>query len=167
MNDMPTLRTGLLDLLHALRDTDIQLIIGGGFGIYLRTQHVLAQRPRTLLNVWPEARSTNDLDLFLRTELLVTPGKLKPLAAAIRELGYEVVAGAEKYQFSKPGPGGGEAGSLKIDLLTGPRKSFAGTKLKVDARRVRPNLRISVKVTSDFGVMFPLVGAQRRWPAWL
>jgi hypothetical protein len=36
-----------------------------------------------------------------------------------------------------------------------------------DVLEVAAVLRISVKVTSDFGVMFPLVGAQRRWPAWL
>jgi len=43
------------------------------------------------------------------------------LAAAIDRLGYQVVAGAEKYQFIKPGRGGIQAGSIKIDILTGPR----------------------------------------------
>ncbi len=144
MNEMPTLRTALLDLLYELRDTDIKLIIGGGFGIHLRTQHVLENRPRTLLNVWPEARSTNDLDLFLRPELLIHSAKLKPLAEAISRLKYEVVEGAEKYQFVKPGPGGSEAGSLKIDLLTAPQTAFAGTGLKVDKRRVRPSPSVGI-----------------------
>jgi hypothetical protein len=144
MNEMPTLRTALLDLLYELRDTDIQLIIGGGYGIYLRTHHVLEKRQRTLLGVWPEARSTNDLDLFLRPELLTHSAKLKPLADAITRLKYKVVEGAKKFQFVKPGPGGTEAGSLKIDLLTAPQTAFAGTGLKVDKTRVRPNPSVGI-----------------------
>jgi hypothetical protein len=50
---------------------------------------------RTLLNQWPEPRSTNDLDLFLRPELLIESSKLKLLVSAIAELGYEVVPGAK------------------------------------------------------------------------
>ncbi len=65
---------------------------------------------QTLLREWPEPRSTNDLDLFLRPELLIQSAKLKPLAEAIARLGYQVVPGAEKYQFVKPGPGGDRAG---------------------------------------------------------
>jgi len=40
MNGIPSLKTALLDLLYEVRDKDIPLIIGGGFGIYLRMQHV-------------------------------------------------------------------------------------------------------------------------------
>lgn len=39
MNDLPALKTALLDLLHETRDTDLKLIIGGGYGIYLKRQH--------------------------------------------------------------------------------------------------------------------------------
>ncbi|HUT09596.1 MAG TPA: hypothetical protein VMY42_03800, partial [Thermoguttaceae bacterium] len=52
--------------------------------------------------------------------------------------GYKVISGAEKFQFAKPGPDGGRAGSLKVDLLTGPQSSFVGSPARVDARRVRP-----------------------------
>ncbi len=34
MNGIPSLKTALLDLLYEVRDRDIPLIIGGGFGIY-------------------------------------------------------------------------------------------------------------------------------------
>jgi hypothetical protein len=91
-----------------------------------------------------EARSTNDLDLFLRPELLIDSKKLKPLAEAISRLGYQVVPGAEKYQFVKPGPGGSEVGSVKIDILTGPQSRFKGTRVKADARRVRPNPSVGI-----------------------
>jgi hypothetical protein len=60
--------------------------------------------------------------LFLRPELLIEPSKLRPLVSAIEELGYEVVPGAEKYQFAKPGPGGTDAGGIKIDIGGGPQK---------------------------------------------
>ena len=37
---MPDLQTALLDLLREVQGTDIKLIIGGGFDIYLRTDQV-------------------------------------------------------------------------------------------------------------------------------
>jgi len=144
MITVPDLHTALLDLLYELRGTDVKLIIGGGFGIYLKTEHVLRMEVRTLLRQWPEPRSTNDLDLFLRPELLLEPAKLKPLAEAITRLGYKVVKGAEKYQFVKPVLEGGKAGSIKIDILTGPQNCFKGTSVRTDSRRVRPNPSVGI-----------------------
>jgi hypothetical protein len=136
MNTLSDLRTSLLDLLWEFRETELKLIIGGGYGIYLKTEYVRKLGSRTLLVEWPESRSTSDLDLFLRPEFLIHPEKLKPLSAAISKLGYQVVQGAEKYQFVKPGPKG--VGSIKIDVLTGPRSRFDGTSVKADERRARP-----------------------------
>lgn len=138
------LQTALLDLLYELRSTDIKIIVGGGYGIYLKTAYVLEIDTQTLLQEWPEPRSTNDLDLFLRPELLMESEKLKPLAHAIAKLGYEVVRGAENYQFVKPGPEGSEAGSLKIDILTGPQKRFEGTQVKADTRRAKPRPSVGI-----------------------
>jgi len=144
MITIPNLQTSLLDLLYEMKSADIKLIIGGGFGIYLKTGHVQRLSRRTLLREWPEPRSTNDLDLFLRPELLIDSAKLKPLADAISRLDYQVVPGAEKYQFVIPGPGGAEAGSIKIDILTGPQTRFQGTRVKADARRARPNPSVGI-----------------------
>ena len=138
MITMPDLQTALLDLLYEVGGADIKLILGGGFGIFLRTDHVRRLGVQTLLREWPEPRSTNDLALYLRPELLMQPSKLKPLAEAIARLGYQVIPGAEKYQFIKPGPGGDLSGSVKIDILTGPQSRFKGTKVKTDGRRARP-----------------------------
>jgi hypothetical protein len=132
------LQTALLDLLQKIRDSEIKLIIGGGFGIYLKTYYVKRLDMRTLLDQWPEPRSTNDLDLFLRPELLIESSKLKPLVNAIAALDYQVVPGAENYQFVKSGPSGTDAGSVKIDILTGPQSCFKGTRVKADNRRARP-----------------------------
>jgi hypothetical protein len=79
MITITALQTALLDLLQKIRYSEIKLIIGGGFGIYLKTNHVKLLDMRTLLDQWPEPRSTNDLDLFLRPELLIDSSKLKPI----------------------------------------------------------------------------------------
>ncbi|HNR13253.1 MAG TPA: hypothetical protein PLG17_08115 [Thermodesulfobacteriota bacterium] len=144
MITIPDLQTSLLDLLYEIEGSDIKLIIGGGFGIYLKMEHVKRLGIRTLLEEWPEARSTNDIDLFLRAEVLIESARLKPLAEAIDRLGYRVVPGAEKYQFVKPGPRGDIAGSIKIDILTGPQTRFRATRAKVDARRVRPSPSVGI-----------------------
>ena len=138
------LQTSLLDLLHEMEGSEIKVIIGGGFGIYLKVVHVAKEGRRTLWREWPEPRSTNDLDLFLRPELLIESEKLKPLAEAIERLGYQAVAGAENYQFVKSGPGGADPGNVKIDILTGPQSRFKGTKVRADARRARPHPSIGI-----------------------
>jgi hypothetical protein len=144
MIGMPDLKTALLDLLYEVQGSNIKLIIGGGFGIYLREAPVSTSGIRTVLREWPEPRSTNDLDLFLRPELIIESAKLKPLQEAFQNLGYKIVPGAEKYQFIKLGPGGSEAGSIKIDILTGPRSLFHGTGVKTDGRRARPNPSVGI-----------------------
>ena len=138
MITIPGLKTSLLDLLYEIKHTDIKLIIGGGFGIFLKTNYIEQVRTPTLLMEWPESRSTNDIDLFLRPELLIDSSKLKPLSEAISRLGYEVVPGAEKYQFVKPGNEKTDMGNIKIDILTGPQSSFKGSRVRVDDRRARP-----------------------------
>jgi hypothetical protein len=70
--------------------------------------------------------------------LLTDSARLKPLADTLCRLHYKVVPGAEKYQFARPGPSGGQEGSIKIDLLTGPQHRFQKSAAKVDQRRVRP-----------------------------
>ena len=137
MITMPGLQTALLDLLYEVRGTDVAVIIGGGYGIYLKTGHVQRLGKRTLFQEWPEPRSTNDLDLFLRPELLIDAGKLKPLAQAITRLGYRVVPGAEKYQFVKPGPGDGVAWSLQ-----------PGRRCPTEPRRVRRDHGATVEADS-------------------
>ena len=141
---IPDLQTALLDLLREVEGSGVTVIIGGGLGIYLKTVHVWRVGARTLLREWPEPRSTNDIDLFLRPELLIEPEQLKPFAEALDRLGYEAVRGAENYQFVKSVPGSSGVGSVKIDILTGPRKRFEGTRVKADERRVRPRPRIGI-----------------------
>ena len=141
---LTNLQTALLDLLNELHDTEIKLIIGGGYGLYLRTEHVRISGKRTLLKQLPEVRSTNDLVLFLRPELLIDSHKLKPLSKALIKLSYSPVPGAENYQFIKAQNYSGIENSLKIDILTGPASSFEGTLVKVDDRRARPKPSVNI-----------------------
>ena len=132
------LQASLLELLHETEGSGIQFIIGGGYGIYLRMRSVLETGRRTLLDVWPEGRSTNDIDLFLRPKLLIDSKKLSPLSEAFEHLGYKVVPGAEKFQFVKTSDQANRAMSVKIDILTGPQDQFVTGSARVDARRVGP-----------------------------
>lgn len=138
MDLMPSLRTALIDILYETRDDELRLIIGGGSGIFLKREFVRQVRIRPLFQQWPEARSTNDPDLFLRPELLANSERLRPMSNALRRLGYTVVPGAENYQFAKPVPAGVREGSIKIDLLTGPPSRFRESSARVDDRRVHP-----------------------------
>ena len=140
MNQLQTLTDAFCELLKRLEGSDIRLISGGGFGIFLKMEQTGKSGARTLIDpeFWPEARSTNDLDLFLRPELLLDSEKLLPLALAITNLNYKPVPGAENYQFIKEAAGGAGAATLKIDILTGPREAFSNTNVRVDERRVRP-----------------------------
>jgi hypothetical protein len=138
MKALQPLNNALADLLHELKDTDIKLIVGGGFGIYLKTTYVREHKLRTLLEIWPESRSTNDIDLFLRPELLIASNKAKQLADAITRLDYSPIPGAENYQFAKSSIGVNASETVKLDILTGPEALFAKSGLKIDSRRVRP-----------------------------
>jgi hypothetical protein len=131
---------------------------------------------RTLLGQLPEPRSTKDLDLFLRPELLIESSKLKPLvSAAIAELGDDVVPGAGKYQFAKFGSGGTDLGVIKIDILTGPQSRFQGTRVKAGTRRARPKPSVGLHdhplneaLTLEEGILsIALTGTLSSGEAWV
>ena len=48
MITIPDLETCLLDILDEIEGTDIKLIVGGGFGTYLKTDYVQRLHRRTL-----------------------------------------------------------------------------------------------------------------------
>jgi hypothetical protein len=47
------LQTALLDLLYEIRKTEEKLIVGGGYGIYLKMVRLRQTGERTLFNNWP------------------------------------------------------------------------------------------------------------------
>ncbi len=129
-------------LAAALKPRGIRVIIGGGYGLLLRQQHVEDSGVPTLRPI-PTARSTNDLDVFLTVELVADAEKMAMLGTVLADHGFEVVEGAEYYQFARPVTVGGRETSLKVDLLAPPPRpgTELRAKVKVDSRRVRPKKR--------------------------
>ncbi|MEX1027716.1 MAG: hypothetical protein WD049_06885 [Candidatus Paceibacterota bacterium] len=140
MSDDPLLTT-LLDLDAAL-DSTPPLIIGGGYGLYLK-QLYLGDHPGipTLFphGDLPEARTTNDIDLILRAEIVTDSESMRSIRVALDQLGCSVVETAKYTQFVRKVP----RGQVKIDLLAAPLGRFA-ERVPKDPRRVKP--RPSVKL---------------------
>lgn len=140
MNPYDALEASLLDLLYELKETSISLIVGGGYGIYLKQQHVRETGKQTLLREIPAARSTNDIDVFLRTELLADKDRSIELASALRRIDCKTVDTAKYYQFTRKTDIAGEQRVVKFDLLTGPlNPEVDKSKVLIRNRRVRPS----------------------------
>jgi hypothetical protein len=97
------------------------IILSGGFGMRLKQYHLIQQREAaggqqiTLVVVFPEARATQDLDLFLNVNIWVEIDKAKVLSAAIHEpLGYETAT--YSWQYRKP-LAGVENRFVKLDMM--------------------------------------------------
>ena len=124
--------------LHATLGECGPLIVAGGYGLYLKQRSILQMGLRTLLRpeLLPDNRTTNDIDLFLRAEVVVNAKRMKLVRDALDGLGFTAVPGSEYLQFAKRVE---PAGSIKIDLLVGPLGGlFDANSVKRDERRVRP-----------------------------
>ena len=110
----------LADLARELGREGVPLILGGGLGLFLKQRHrrdqALAGAARTLLpaHAWPPARSTEDMDLLLPTEVVADVARMRGARAALDRLGYAPVV--PNLQFAKSTT----RGPVKVDLLTGP-----------------------------------------------
>jgi hypothetical protein len=134
MNSLDILKSALLDLTRTVSN-EIPLIVGGGFGLYLRQEQLRRSEERTLLQQLPEPRATNDIDLFVRMEILVSAERIRLLQQQIEQLGYDPVEGAEYFQWKRTDADGGQ---VKIDLLCGPIGEFSDRLHTNSLPRVRP-----------------------------
>lgn len=129
------LLTTLLDLDAALNFPQ-KLIIGGGYGLFLKQLYV-KDKPqiRTLFGVdaLPSARTTEDIDLILRAEIVTDSESMKVIRNVLDQLGFTVVETAKYTQFVRPM----SPGQVKIDLLAAPLGEFSA-RVPKDARRVKP-----------------------------
>lgn len=137
MNDS-LLRTSLLDLLHALGNDANGLLLGGGYGLYLKQLHLAGASVRTLIGaeLWPAPRATQDLDLMLSAELVADARSMTALRAALDKLEYQVIKGSEYLQFVRTITA---TQFVKIDLLTAQLdvlKNFPA--INADIRRAKP-----------------------------
>jgi hypothetical protein len=134
---MDPLLANLLDLLRELDTRGIPLTVGGGFGLYLKRGHLERTGERTLFAELPGVRATNDIDLFLRAEVLADLARTKEVAGAIARLGYAPVEEAKYLQWKRPVVVGSVEQDVKIDVLVGPLGKYRSS-LKVSEPRVRP-----------------------------
>lgn len=134
---MDPLTTNLLDLLFELREHPVPLTIGGGFGLYLKRMRLEETQERTLFSALPVPRATNDLDLFIRADVLCDFQCMEAVAEAFNRLGYEVVPEAKYMQWKKRIDLHGQDREIKIDLLVGPLGQFRD-RLHVKGVRARP-----------------------------
>lgn len=135
------LLTTLLDLDSALNSQQ-KLIIGGGYGLFLKQLYVRDNpRIRTLfgVDVLPVARTTEDIDLILSAEVVTDSGSMKRIRDVLDQLGFTVVETAKYTQFVRPM----SSGQVKIDLLAAPLGEFASRVTK-DSRRVKPKPSVNL-----------------------
>ena len=127
----------LVELQGELDENDIPLIVGGGMSIYLRHTYVRTQQShRYPFNL--EIRSTNDIDLFLTSELIVDRDKVEKLKNALHTLGYQVVPEARNFQFSKSVNLYGQARDITVDLLSAPPEQADLNIVHIKKPRIRP-----------------------------
>jgi hypothetical protein len=129
------MREELCCLVRALQAHDIKLIIGGGYGLVLRTEYILQSGRQTRFADIPQARSTNDFDFLLSAEIISEADKFGKIRDVLQELGYKAVETAKFYQFVRPIAFAGLPEKIKVDLLAFPAPGIKG--LKVDKRRFR------------------------------
>lgn len=141
MNTLGFLKKQLLDLLSELDGHDIPLTIGGGFGLFLKRETLDRRRSQLLLENLPVARATNDIDLFVRVDVLVDFQRTKILADTIRRLDYEPVQGAEFMQWKKEVLVAGVFREVKLDFLVGPLGVDRDQLHLKGDRRARPRSR--------------------------
>ncbi|NBQ15996.1 MAG: hypothetical protein EBU31_15625, partial [Proteobacteria bacterium] len=92
----------LLDLDAALGG-GADLMVGGGFGLYLKQLHLEKSGVRTLLprSRWPQARTTQDIDLFLRAEIVADVARMERLREVLDQLGFLVEEDAKWMKFAR------------------------------------------------------------------
>jgi hypothetical protein len=130
------LRVELRSLAEDLRAYGIPLIVGGGYGLLLRTELIRRSNSRTLIPDLPTARSTEDLDLFLKAEVISDPEKTIPIRQMLNRRGYEPIV--EHFQFQREIDYMGRTRMVRVDFLAAPVPDELETKVKTDQVRVRP-----------------------------
>lgn len=135
------LLTALLELDAAL-NPPIKLIVGGGYGLFLKQLYLKENRDiQTLFSFdnLPAARTTQDIDIILRAELVTDANCMKPIRHALDNLKFEVIPSAKYMQFIR----GTGPEQVKIDLLAGPLGEFAN-RVPSDPRRVKPQPSVNL-----------------------
>lgn len=151
MPDDTLLRTSLLDLAKELQEREISWILGGGYGLFLKQLHLQERSVRTLipLDIWPEPRGTNDLDVFLTVEVVPNLARMQAMRQVLDNLGYLPRDEVKYMQFVRQLGGGRK---VKVDLLVGPEileADRAGLDIKKPRVRAKGDLKLHARITED------------------
>lgn len=131
------LREQLRLLALELQKDEIKLILGGGYGLVLKTEYIRQTNAATRFEEIPQARSTNDLDLFLSAEIITSAEKIEKIRDALSKLKFEPLA--PFFQFQLPTVFKGFEKPVKIDLLAALPLTETERKLvKINKPRIRP-----------------------------
>lgn len=130
------LREELRVLARELQSRGIPLIIGGGYGLVLRTEMIMRSSSRTLIPEFPSARSTEDLDIFLKAEVISNSKKTGQIREALDRCGYKPVV--PNFQFQREIDYRGRSRSVKVDFLAAPVPAELSASVRVDPVRIRP-----------------------------
>lgn len=96
MNGDP-LMSQLRQFAEKLAGKNIRLVIGGGYGLLLKANHIQRIGARTRLEQIPIARSTGDIDVFLTTEVTTDKNNMAAIRQALDELDYSPVPNATDF----------------------------------------------------------------------
>jgi len=132
------LKTQLIILAEKLKPINIPLIIGGGYGLLLRTESIRRSGIRTRFPDFPPARSTEDLDIFFHTEIITDAKRFEIVRDVLAEVGYRCVEEAKYYQFVREIQYLGQTRTIKVDLLAGPVPPEFTEKVRIRNRRIKP-----------------------------
>lgn len=129
------LRTALVDLVLRLKPEGIELIVGGGYGLLLRSEHVATREQFSRYGLNAIVRSTRDLDCFLAADIITDGAKTQKIAEALAAMGFTPVQ--NYWQFRRPLD---ERGEIHIDLLAADVPSELTSRIERpnDKRRLRP-----------------------------
>ncbi len=127
------LLTTLLDIAAALPGRE--LIIAGGYGLFLKQTQFAKGKVRTLFSEsqLPGARTTEDIDWVLHAEVVTDSKMMGEIRKCLDSLAFEVVTKSKYMQFTREM----RIGQVKVDLLAAPLGEFS-KRVKKDDRRVRP-----------------------------
>lgn len=130
------LRAALQELLREIQPTGIKLIVGGGYGLVLRAQYVRASGERTLRFAIPPVRGTEDIDCFLRGEVITDASSTAAIREALDRLGYSPLM--PNLQFARTITHHGRERTTRFDFLAAPVQPEDAEKVKLSDFRIRP-----------------------------
>lgn len=126
----------LTKLATKFDDQDLTLIVGGGYGLQLRTRWVRENNLSTRFERIPRARTSNDIDVFLHIEILTSAEKNETIRTIMDQMNYVPRPEARNFQFVHQDEVEEDLGRRsKIDLLAENPEKYDD--VKIDPPKVR------------------------------